>query len=210
MADRPSAGRSKGPIRPRQPASSRIRNAPGRNRLDPTKMPLCGARRRARDADSRGIVAENQREGSQNAQEFHLSPRHGHGRVFDRTGHRTAGGASGRRRQGRRPLRHHLRAAQSVRRRVRAHSRQLCREARRRQADGRRDQRHDLLARSAFALHEREGLERHAGDHAWRVRRARHRGHDGRRPRQGGGADRRHARRQGRHHVRRRDHPDRR
>ncbi len=104
----------------------------------------------------------------------------------------------------------HLFAAQSVWRGVRADQDRLRREARRRQADRGRDQRHGHVARSAFALHEREGLARHAGDDPWRVRRARHRGHDGERPGQGGFADGRHARGEGRHPVGRPDHPDRR
>ena len=120
------------------------------------------------------------------------------------------GAAFGRRRQGGCQRRQYLFAAQSVRRGVRADQDRLRRKARRRQADRGRDQRHDHRARSAFALHEREGLARHAGDHPRRVRRARHRGHDGGRPGQGGRADRRHARREGRHPVGRPDHPDRR
>ena len=47
--------------------------------------------------------------------------------------------------------------------------------------------------RPAFELHGRQELPRHAGADARRVRRARHRGHDGRRPDQGRRADRRDA-----------------
>ena len=55
-----------------------------------------------------------------------------------------------------------------------------------------------------------EELPRHAGADPRRIRRARHRGHHGRRPDQGGRADRRHARRQGRRHGQRHHHPARR
>ena len=106
--------------------------------------------------------------------------------------------------------RRHLSAAQPVRRRVRAGARRLRREARRRQAGRIGDQRHADRARSAFELHGRQELPRHAGADPRRVRRPRHRGHDGRRPDQGRGADRRDARRQGRHHGQRHHHPSRR
>ena len=58
---------------------------------------------------------------------------------------------------------------------------------------------HGLFARSAFELHGREGLRRHADPDARRIRRPRPRSDDGRRPRQSGHADRRHAGRQSRH-----------
>ena len=104
----------------------------------------------------------------------------------------------------------HLPAAQPVRRRVRAGARRLCGEARRRQAGRIGDQRHAGRARSAFELHGRQELPRHAGADARRVRRPRHRGHHGGRPDQGGGADRRDAGRQGRRHGQRHHHPSRR
>ena len=53
-------------------------------------------------------------------------------------------------------------------------------------------------------------LPRHAGADARRIRRPRHRSHHGRRPDQGGGADRRDARRQGRHPGQRPHHQARR
>ena len=104
----------------------------------------------------------------------------------------------------------HLPAAQSVRRRVRARARRLRREAGRRQADRIRDQRHAGRARSAFELHGPQELPRHAGADPRRIRRARHRSHHGRRPDQGGGADRRDARRQGRRPGQRHHHQARR
>ena len=70
-------------------------------------------------------------------------------------------------------------------------------------AHQRRDRRHGQRSRSAFELHGREGLRRHADPDQGRVRRRRHRSDDGRRPDQGDLADRRHARRQGRHEDRR-------
>ncbi len=106
--------------------------------------------------------------------------------------------------------RRHLPAAQPVRRRVRAGARRLRREARRRQAGRIGDQRHADRARSAFELHGPQELPRHAGADPRRVRRPRHRGHDGGRPDQGGGADRRDAGRQGRHPGQRHHHPSRR
>ena len=104
----------------------------------------------------------------------------------------------------------HLPAAQAVRRRVRAGALRLRREARRRQAGQIGDQRHAGGARSAFELHGRQELPRHAGADPRRVRRARHRGHHGRRPDQGRGADRRDAGGQGRRHGQRHHHPSRR
>ena len=104
----------------------------------------------------------------------------------------------------------HLPAAQSVRRRVRARARRLRREAGRLKADRIRDQRHAGRARSAFELHGSQELPRHAGADPRRIRRPRHRGHHGRRPDQGGGADRRDARRQGRHPRQRHHHQARR
>ena len=56
------------------------------------------------------------------------------------------------------------------------------------------DQRHADLARSPFELSEHEELQRHEGPDPRRVRRARDRGVDGERARQGGVADRRYAR----------------
>ena len=64
--------------------------------------------------------------------------------------------------------------------------------------------------RSAFELHGRQELPRHAGADPRRIRRPRHRSHDGRRPDQGGLADRRHAGVQGRHHGQRHHHQSRR
>ena len=104
----------------------------------------------------------------------------------------------------------HLSPAQSVRRCVRAGAQRLCREAGRQQAGRIRDQRHADRSRSAFQLHGRQELPRHAGADPRRVRRARHRSHDGRRPDQGGLADRRYARLQGRHHGQRHHHQSRR
>ena len=104
----------------------------------------------------------------------------------------------------------HLSPAQSVRRRVRARAQRLCREARRQQAGRIRHQRHAVRPRSAFELHGRQELPRHAGADPRRIRRARHRGHDGRRPDQGGLADRRHAGIEGRHHGQRHHHQSRR
>ena len=57
---------------------------------------------------------------------------------------------------------------------------------------------------------EPKSVPRHAGADPRRVRRARHRGHDGGRPDQGRGPDRRHARRQGRRHGQRHHHQARR
>ena len=73
-----------------------------------------------------------------------------------------------------------------------------------------RHHRHAGRPRSAFQLHGRQEFPRHAGADPRRVRRARHRGHDGRRPDQGGLADRRHAGVQGRHHGQRHHHQSRR
>ena len=106
--------------------------------------------------------------------------------------------------------RRHLPAAQPVRRRVRARALRLRREAGRQQADRIGDQRHAGRARSAFELHGPQELPRHAGADPRRVRRPRHRGHDGGRPDQGRGADRRHARRQGRRDGERHHHQARR
>ena len=77
-------------------------------------------------------------------------------------------------------------------------------------ADRLGDQRHAGRARSALRLPQPEELPRHAGADARRVRRPRHRGHDGERRRQGGLAHRRYAGGQGRpadqrpHHASRR------
>ena len=117
--------------------------------------------------------------------------------VFDGSSAKAAGGG-------------HLQAAQPVRRRVRAGALRLCGEARRRQAGRDRDQRHADRARSAFELHGRQELPRHAGADPRRVRRARHRGHHGGRRDQGGGADRRDPGRQGRRAGERLHHPYRR
>ncbi len=57
-----------------------------------------------------------------------------------------------------------------------------------------------------FELYGRQGLSRHAGADAWRVRRPRHRGDAGRQQHQGGDADRRYPGLQGRHPVGRPDH----
>ncbi len=101
---------------------------------------------------------------------------------------------------GRRPGRQlrHLSPAQPVRRRVRARARRLCRQGLGREADRECRQRHAVVSRPAFELPQRQELPRHAGADARRVRRARHRSHDGERLRQGGDADRRHAGLQGR------------
>ena len=56
----------------------------------------------------------------------------------------------------------HLPPAQSVRRRVRAGAQRLCREAERFQAGRIGDQRHAGRPRSAFELHGRQELPRHA------------------------------------------------
>ena len=104
----------------------------------------------------------------------------------------------------------HLSPAQSVRRRVRARAQRLCREARRLQAGRVRHLGHAGRSRSAFQLHGRQELPRHAGADPRRVRRPRHRSHDGRRPDQGGLADRRHAGLEGRHHGQRHHHQSRR
>ena len=91
--------------------------------------------------------------------------------------------------------------------RVRA---RLCRAGRREDADRERHQRHADLARPALELHEPQDLQGHAGPDQGRVRRAGHRGHHGERRGQGGVADRRHARRQGRRPAGRPDHSPRR
>ena len=104
----------------------------------------------------------------------------------------------------------HLRAAQPVRRRVRAGARRLRRAGQRRAADRGGGQRHAVVARSAFRLHERQALRRDEGADARRLRRPRHRGDDGGRPGEGGLADRRYAGVQGRHRAGRPDHPHRR
>ena len=142
------------------------------------------------------------------AQDFPDSPRCGGRRGPDADRHPAAHRV--RRRERASGGRRHLPAAQPVRRRVRAGARRLRREARRRQAGRIRDQRHAGRARSAFELHGRQELPRHAGADPRRVRRPRHRGHHGGRPDQGGGADRRDARRQGRRHGQRHHHPSRR
>ena len=103
-----------------------------------------------------------------------------------------------------------FRSAQAVRRRLRAGARGVCRGGHRREADRVRHQRHALVARSAFELSRHRALPRHAGADPRRVRRARHRGHDGERPGQGRLADRRHAGGPGRHRGRRLHHPHRR
>ena len=86
----------------------------------------------------------------------------------------------------------------------------LCRRRHRRHAGRGCDQRHADLARPALEFSEREELHRHEGADPRRVRRARHRGVDGERPRQGRVADRRHAGRQCRAEAGRPDHPSRR
>ena len=103
-----------------------------------------------------------------------------------------------------------LQAAQPVRRRVRARARRICRRRQRRHAGRVGDQRHADLARSAFELSEHEELQRHEGADPRRVRRARDRGVDGERARQGGLADRRYAGGPRRAEARRSDHPSRR
>ena len=114
-----------------------------------------------------------------------------------------AGGGAGR-------LGRYVPPAQAVRRRLRAGARRVCRGGRRSEADRGRDQRHADLARPAFELSRHREISRHAGADPRRVRRARHRGHDGERPGQGRLADRRHAGRQGRRAARRLRHPHRR
>ena len=99
----------------------------------------------------------------------------------------------------------HLSPAQSVRRRVRAGSHRLRREAERLEAGRIGDQRHAAGSRSAFELHGRQELPRHDRDDARRVRRPRHRSDDGRRPGEGRLADRRHAGVEGRHSRQRPD-----
>ena len=71
----------------------------------------------------------------------------------------------------------------------------VCDAARREVAGRERHQRHADLARSAFLLHESGSRQGHARPDQGRVRRPRHRGHDGERAGQGDHADRRHARR---------------
>ena len=74
----------------------------------------------------------------------------------------------------------------------------VCDAAGREVAGRERHQRHADLARSAFVLHEPGSRQGHARPDQGRVRRPRHRGHDGERPGQGHHADRRYAGRQGR------------
>ena len=142
------------------------------------------------------------------AQDFCNSPQRRHRRGTDAVRDPAACRADGIERA-RRDL-GHLSPAQSVRRRVRTGPQRLRREARRQQAGRIRHQRHADRPRSAFQLHGRQELPRHAGADPRRVRRARHRSHDGRRPDQGGLADRRYAGVQGRHHGQRHHHQSRR
>ena len=158
---------------------------------------------------ARGGPKKKVRRSADDAQDIPGSPRCGGRRGADPVRSAAAGHLRRHERQGGR-FRRHLSPSQPVRRRVRARALRLCREAGRQQARRNRDQRHAGRARSAFELHGRQELPRHADPDPRRIRRARHRGHDGRRPREGGGADRRDARRQGRHAGQRHHHPSRR
>ena len=93
---------------------------------------------------------------------------------------------------------------------VREGARQLCRSARHREDDGRRDQRHARLARPAFELPRREGAQGFPDQHEGRgVRRPRARGDAGQWPGARRQPDRRHARGAGRRAGRRSDRQDR-
>ena len=109
----------------------------------------------------------------------------------------------------RRRLRH-LSPAQPVRRRVRARAHRLCREAGRQQAGRIRDQRHAAPASIRIRATWTPRASATCSADPRRVRRPRHRGHDGRRPDQGGLADRRHAGVEGRHPGQRHHHQSRR
>ena len=125
------------------------------------------------------------------AQDFPGSPRRLGGRGVDAGPQPAARGLRRCRREGGR-LRY-LPPAQPVRRRVRTGAFRLCGEARRRQADRLRHQRHADRARSAFELHGSQELQGHADPDARRVRRPGNRSHHGGRPGEGGRADRRDA-----------------